>query len=869
MTASPPARARLAHDHGAFRLPHGDRQWCAFELIERQALRTPHATAVAHENTRWSYAELDRRATRVAVELAQMGVGRGSLVALCTSRTPRMVAAILGIHKAGAAYVPLDSQYPPNRTAFMLDDTCPQVLLTETSLLSGLPLPSCAMLLLDTLDLDEPVSGWIAPLVSPHDLSHVIYTSGSTGTPKGVAIEHHSLTSLVEWSASAFSEQELGGLLSWTSLCFDVSVFELFAPLAHGGTVILCDHLAYPDPTLGCEVRMLSTVPSLMRELLRRGSIPSSITTVLLAGEPLTTAMADLVHQRPFPTRVLDLYGPSECTTFSTCGERRRGDPATIGRPITGTSVTILDEAGRRAAAGESGELFISGAGVGREYLHRPALTAERFVMMEDASGRVARHYRTGDRVRERADGQLEFIGRLDNQVKVHGVRIELGEIEAAILATGLAQECVAAVQRDAGGSPSIAAYVLRHVRAPTVSAPTLRNLLEQTLVRAMIPASITFVESLPLGATGKIDRSRLPAPSAPEGIRAPAVQDDSLAGRVARLFALALGHSSFTFTDDFFDLGGTSLMALRLSEEVHREFDVRVPLAALVGGTSVMALAALVMDCGPALKHGGPLVAIRTAGARLPFFLVHAAGGNVLIYRALAAQLPPDLPVYALQASGLDGSTQALDRVEHMAALYVQHVRDVQQHGPYRLGGSSVGGSVALEMARLLEESGEQVSLVALLDTFPSRNSFTVERRGPLGRARSALWRLATVFASAEARRSVITQLRRTIFRGLRSPLRSRTHAAGPTTAVALVVRGCRDAHVAYRPSRTRVRPTLLRAMQLRAGTRDFSDPRPLWERALPGHVDVTDVPGNHESMLAEPHVAALAQRLDALLVP
>ena len=839
---------------------------CAFELVERQAQRTPFASAVVHEQECWSYRDLDRRANGIAHELRKLGVREGDLVAIFLPRTARMVAAVLGVHKAGAAYVPLDASYPAARTAFMLSDTSPRAVITERGLLPHFDGPT---LTLDALDLDQPIPDAPPRAISPRNLSHVIYTSGSTGTPKGVAIEHHSVSALIRWCGTAFHAHELGGVVSWTSLCFDLSVFEIFAPLAHGGTVLLCEHLAYPDPAMQCAPRMLTTVPSLMRELLRAGSVPDSVVTVLLAGEPLTTAMADLVFARTRVSRVLDLYGPSECTTFSTCAERRRGDPATIGRPITGTASIVLDESGRPAPAGEVGELFLSGAGVAREYLGRPELTAERFVMMPNALGEVVRHYRTGDHVRERADGQLEFVGRKDSQVKVNGVRIELGEVEAAILATGLAQECVATLHVGDNGTPSIAAYVLRHQRAASVSATSIRQLLTQKLPRAMVPASITFVESFPLGATGKIDRSRLPSPAAHEGVAAAAPVDEieDREDRVVALFARVLGHSDFTPESDFFDLGGTSLLALRLVEEVHREFGVRVPLAALVGGTCVTALAATVRDREQRPSAAGSLVAMRAAGTRAPLFLVHSAGGNVLAYRALVSRLPPDQPVFALQAAGLDGSTPALDRVEHMAALYVRQVREVQDRGPYQLGGSSVGGSIALEMARQLETAGEQVSLVAMFDTFPSRNALMVDRRGPLGRARSALKRVASGVWSADARRRIATQLRRTILRTHHSPARAGGRELNPMTAVALVTRGCRDAYVAYRPSRTSVRPTLLRATHVRPDGPELGDPLALWEAALPGRVNVIDVPGDHGSMLAEPHVEVLAQRLLELL--
>ena len=408
------------------------------DLVGAQVQRTPEAVAVVCGETRHSYETLDRRSNQVARQLRSMGVERESLVGLCMERTADLVVAVIGIHKAGGAYVPLDPAYPADRVTFMLEDSHVSLVVTQETLRARFSDPGMALLCLDadSAQIDAQSDERLEAVTTSRDLSHVIYTSGSTGRPKGVAIEHKSVVALISWAHSVFGSEESAGVLASTSICFDLSVFELFLPLTAGGKIIVeQDVLALASSPVANEVTFVNTVPSAAAELVGAGGMPRSVRTVCLAGEPLTRRLADQVYAETSVEKVYDLYGPSEDTTYSTCALRERGGIETIGRPIANTQAFVLDGRQNPVPIGVAGELYLGGDGLARGYLHRPELTKERFVTNPFDEEGTSRLYRTGDLVRFRNDGQLEFLGRVDHQVKIRGYRVELGEIEENLCA--------------------------------------------------------------------------------------------------------------------------------------------------------------------------------------------------------------------------------------------------------------------------------------------------------------------------------------------------------------------------------------------------------------------------------------------------
>ena len=432
--------------------------------FERRAESAPSREALLHAGSRLAYDELNRRANRAAHLLLRCGIARGDRVAVLLPRSVDLVVTVLAVLKCGASYVPLDPAYPAERTAFVIADAQARAVVTTTALASALDAAGAELLLLDASAARLALQPATNPAVetSARDLAYVIYTSGSTGRPKGVMIEHAAACARLNWARAAFSDDELGGMLASTSICFDLSVFEIFAPLWCGGRVLLASNaLELPELPYRDEVRLVNTVPSAMRALLELDALPAGVRTVCLAGEQFPRSIARALGARRHVTRILNLYGPTEDTTYSTCAEvRPDGDePPPIGRPLPGTRAYVLDESGRRCPAGVAGELHLGGAGLARGYWNRPEQTAERFVRdaFSDVAG--ARMYRTGDRVRAREDGELESVGRLDDQVKVRGYRVELGEIEHVLGRHPGAGQCAVALAGLPGGDSRLVAY--------------------------------------------------------------------------------------------------------------------------------------------------------------------------------------------------------------------------------------------------------------------------------------------------------------------------------------------------------------------------------------------------------------------------
>ncbi|MET7704673.1 amino acid adenylation domain-containing protein [Micromonospora sp. NPDC005413] len=528
---------------------------CLHRMVAAQAARTPEAEAVRHGDRAWSYRELDEAANRLARALLARGVTREERVGVCLPRTPELVVALLAVLKAGACYVPLDPAYPPARVAFMTADSGARLVLTHADLADRFLDRAVPI---DRLDLVGDATDPAVP-TTPTDLAYVIYTSGSTGQPKGVAIEHRSASVLLHWTRQTFDDVELGGLLAATSVCFDLSVFEIFGPLCWGGRVLLVDDvLALAAPGADrLPVTLVNTVPSAMGELLTAGALPASVRTVCLAGEPLTAALAARVWARPRVRRLCNLYGPSEDTTYSTWAEvpPDSGDPP-IGRPLPQTRAYVLDTDGRPVPPGDPGELHLAGAGLARGYLDRPEETRARF--LPDPFRPGERMYRTGDRVRLRPDGQLAYLGRLDDQVKLRGYRIELGEVSARLAALPGVREATAALRDGPSGDPLLVGYLVGERR------DDVRARLSGVLPAPLVPATVVWLDRLPTLPNGKVDRSALPSPTLGDDACSDAGPFDGTAGAVAAVWREVLGVPVTAADSDFLTLGGDSLLAVR-----------------------------------------------------------------------------------------------------------------------------------------------------------------------------------------------------------------------------------------------------------------------------------------------------------------
>ncbi|HEX2569781.1 MAG TPA: non-ribosomal peptide synthase/polyketide synthase [Polyangia bacterium] len=707
---------------------------CLHTRFEAQVARTPRAIALVDGTRSLDYAELDERANRLAHTLRDLGVRPETPVGICIERSWEMVVGLLGILKAGGVYVPLDPAYPEERLGFVIDDARVRFVVTQAHLVSRLPatLGDGARILRIDTDWDTTIGTARGDrpgiVTAPEQLAYLIYTSGSTGRPKGVAIAHQNAVALLTWAEEVFEPEVLAGTLASTSIAFDLSIFELFLSLSVGGSVILARTvLDLPELPARDRVTLVNTVPSAVRELLRMGGLPAGVRVVNLAGEPLPTALVREIYARPGIERVYDLYGPSETTTYSTWALRRPDGPATIGRPIAGTRVYVLDAQGQPVPAGVPGELYIGGAGVARGYLGRPELTADRFVpdpfggSVGGSSGSEpgARLYRTGDLVRWRSDGTLEYLGRTDFQVKVRGFRIELGEVETALLQHPSLRQAVVLVREDAPGDKRLVAYLVAQEAA--VPSGELRAFLQRRLPEYMVPSAFVFLEALPLTPNGKLDRRALPSPDqggveAREALLGPR---DELEAKLVHLWEEVLGVRPVGVRQHFFELGGHSLLAARLVAEVRKVLGRPLPLLTLFQNPTIEQLARALRQKEERAASGSALVQLQAgqAGER-PLFLVHGGGGSASGYAELARHLDPARPVYAFHAPGLDGGEMLPASVEAMARHYVGLMRGVQAEGPYLLGGWSFGGVVAFEMARQLEAVGGVVELLALIDS-------------------------------------------------------------------------------------------------------------------------------------------------------
>lgn len=545
---------------------HYTQNKCIHQLFEEQVKRNPDAIAIIFENQRLTYNQLNQKANQLAHYLQTKGVKPEVLVGVFLERSLEMVIGLLAILKAGGAYVPLDPNYPTERLNIILADSQVPLLLTEQKLFSKLPENKANVVVLETAktaisgeSAENPISQ-----VNSNNTAYVIYTSGSTGKPKGVVIEHHSTTTLLYWGKEVFSTEELAGVLASTSICFDLSVFELFLPLAWGGKVIIVENaLELPNLKAAQEVTLINTVPTAIAQLLSMQGIPHSVRTINLAGEPLSNQLAQKLYQQQNIERIYNLYGPSEDTTYSTFSLVQKGSSKqpTIGRPIANTKIYLLNSALQPVPIGTIGELYIGGEGLARCYLNQPELTAQKFITNPFRDGKL---YKTGDLARYLPDGNIDFLGRTDNQVKLRGFRIELGEIEAVLETYPQIQQKVVVMREDVPGNKRLVAYVVTE-NSP-LKIHDLRSFLEQKLPNYMIPSAFVCLETLPLTPNGKVDRKMLPIPetepiSEQEFVPPQTPNEQTL----ATIWQNVLGVKQVSRSDRFFEIGGDSILSIQV----------------------------------------------------------------------------------------------------------------------------------------------------------------------------------------------------------------------------------------------------------------------------------------------------------------
>lgn len=695
-------------------------------VIAQQCRQRGDEIAIVTSNSRLTYRDLAARVAELVNKLAQSGITADSLVAIGMPRGAEEVAAMLAVLTLGAAYVPLDTAQPANRLAMIVADTQPDALITRDGHAIGPAVGAAKVVAIGGFDAagDSAADATWEPAANPNALAYVLFTSGSTGRPKGVQITRGAISNLVASIAHTPGLRDSDVLLAVANTMFDISVLDVFGPLFVGGTLRITDTEVARDGRRLREllerepISIMQATPTTWHMLLESGWIGDGHLRMLVGGEPLTP---DLARQLMRRGEVWNMYGPTETTVWSTCKRIESPDDITIGRPIDDTRIYVLDEHGHPVRPEMSGELCIGGAGLARGYLGQPELTAARFIPNPtDPAGE--RIYRTGDLVRLRLDGECEYLGRLDHQVKIRGFRIELGEIEHALNNLDGVSRAIVTKWEPPGGSATIVAYV---VPSPGTDwePRKLSELLRERLPSYMIPGRYIRMSSFPLSSNRKVDRGALPDPAGAEdssNTDPPAGPRTNDERALHRIWSEVLGKQCIGIDDDFFDLGGQSVLAVRICDRIHRTLALDLPVSALLEQRTIRALASYTAERsrGSVSPKWSSVVPIKPNGSRPPMFCVSGIGGNPMTFVELAAALGPEQPFYGLQHRGVDGNRRPYESVHAMARQFLDDIRLWQPKGPYILAGYSGGGLAAYEMAQLLDEVGEEIRLLVLLDT-------------------------------------------------------------------------------------------------------------------------------------------------------
>jgi surfactin family lipopeptide synthetase A len=837
------------------------REQCIHQLIEAQVERTPGTVAVQQEKRTLSYRELNARANQLAHYLRKRGVGPEVRVGICLESSPEMTVALLGVLKAGGACVPLDPNYPQERLGYMLEDAQAQAVIARQN---ALPAAS------GITEWIDPTADWheIAKesdhnpenLTTPENLGYVIYTSGSTGKPRGVLLTHRGLVNHNTAAIKLYGLTPADRVLQFSSVSFDIAVEEILPTWMSGATLVLktadmpLTAASFTAWIRKRRITVLDLPTAYWHELVHQLSgaqkeLPHDLRLVIVGGEKASASV--LQEWRKLAAgrvRWINTYGPTEASVIVASYEPTGHvipTPLPIGRPVANMRIHILDSHLQPVPVGISGELHVGGPGVARGYLNRPEQTEQKFIADPFSVEAGERLYKTGDNARFLPNGDIEFLGRTDDQVKVHGFRVEMGEVEAILGQHPGVHEPVVVAREDERGEKVLTAYFV--AAEPGPKAAEIRTFLKDKLPEYMVPSAFVRLSAMPLTPNGKVDRRALPAPQPADSLAASGAftaPKDEVEARMVKVWESILGVQPIGTRQSFFELGGHSLMAVRLMHRIEQIFGKRMPITTLFQAPTIEQLAELVRHEGWSPSWSS-LVSIQTGGAKPPFFCVHGAGGMVIIYRDLAQALGSDQPVYGLQAQGLDDKQPCLTRVEDMAAHYLKEIRTVQPTGPYFLGGLSFGGTVAWEMAQQLQATGEEVGLLALFDTFPGRYESNRELL-------LKLWHRPLAEKVIYVGRKM-GQYGKTFWRRL-------TRGMLPE-ALKKVRRGIHQAGAHYVTQAYSGPVVLFRASK--KSLRGVDDPYAGWKDLALGGLEIYEIMGDHVGIVTGPRARVLAQHL------
>jgi amino acid adenylation domain-containing protein len=831
------------------------------QLIEAQVSRTPDRIAVSFGSESLSYRELNERANQLAHHLRRMDdtqdAGGPRLAGICMERSLDMVVGVLGILKAGMAYVPLDPAFPAERLAFMMDDAQLRILVTQPDLAQKLP-PHRAQVVYLSAAQDEAETANPALPYTGDEPAYLLYTSGSTGKPKGVLIPHRAVVNFLLSMRQEPGLQSDDVLVAVTTLSFDIAGLELYLPLITGARVVVAssreasDAARLMDLMQRSGVTVLQATPATWRMLIEAKWAGQPNLKILCGGEALSRELADALLERC--ASLWNVYGPTETTIWSTVKRVERGGAINIGRPIANTSIYILDSHHNPVPIGIPGDLYIGGVGLAKEYLHRPELTASRFIADPFSTQPGARMYATGDVARYLPDGDIELLGRSDFQVKLRGYRIELGEIEAHLANHAAVQQAVAVVREDKPGDKRLVAYYVPRVSDGTPSAD-LRAYLKGLLPDYMVPSAIVSLESMPMTPNRKVNRAALPVPDmgAIGAEMSHLAPRDEVESKLVQIWQEVLGIPEVGVTDHFFELGGHSLLTVRLFARIEEVFGWNLPLATIFEEDTIEHLATLLRR-GRSTMPWATLVPIQPRGSKPPLFFVHPLSGDVIGFAAWTKHLGNDQPFYGLRARGLDGIEAPYERIEEMAALYIREIRNVQPTGPYYLGGYCAGGPIAFEMAQQLHAVGERVAFVGIVNQAPPRSNYHQFNLRP--RTILAFMRNLPYWLRDSAGLSAKELAYRAWEKILSQHLLNRDKR---------YVDAFNAAWDSYVPRPYPGKLTVFRT--LRQPLFCSFDPTLCWDTLALGGVEVRSIPGSNTTILREPYSYAFTRQLSACL--
>lgn len=833
---------------------------CLHQLIEEHAQTRPEQVAAIGSVRRLTYREFNVSANQLAHYLRSRGVGRDRRVGVCLDSSPELAIAVLAILKSGAACVPLDPNYPKDRLKYMLDDSQARVLITDEGRLPAAVPEGCEVILL--ADTTNAVSSQPQTNpgndVSPEDIAYVIYTSGSTGKPRGVLLTHAGLVNYNTNAARMYAITPKDRVLQFCSISFDIAIEEMFITWLSGATLVLKTKdmpLAVPDFLKWTEsqgITVLDLPTAYWHEWVHEFAqlekvVPAGLRLVIVGGEkPSSQAYAKWVNSAAKSIRWINTYGPTETSICVTAFEPKYevGSPVPenipIGRALANVQVYLLDADLNPVPVGVPGELHVGGVGVARGYLNHPELTAQKFVPNPFSSQPGARLYKTGDLARCLPSGDIEFLGRVDDQIKIRGFRVELGEIETVLgKCPGIRDAAVVAREDSSGGKQLVAYFTASNGSMPV--AAELRSYLQEQLPDYMVPSAFVGLPAMPLTPNGKINRRELPTPQFENSSETFAIATNPLQAQLVKIWEEVLGRRPIGIRDNFFELGGHSLTAARLMHRTGQALGKTLPLAMLFHAPTVEQLAT-VLGQDAWSQHWSSLVPVQTAGVQPAFFCIHGVGGNVVGFNRLGRHMAPDYPFYGLQSQGLDGKSPCFTSIEAMASHYIAEMRSVQPHGPYFLGGFSFGGLVGYEIAQQLRAAGEKVALLVLFDTYPG------DVKAGTASFLKVLFKPSRKHWLHDVPRALGKKIRRT-WRGLHVP------------------KSLWDVHNANRAAASKyvLQPYQGKVTLVRATEKPLEgsfDPHALW-KDLVGNLVVHEIASDHYDILLEPQVQKLSDRL------